>query len=95
MDQLCRNKLGEYDKGRSGVGAHFAIVKLVIAMAIQRTDKYADYLYKIQSETELEEAKWLIAQGDFKDLDDYINYLTRAEIRWMKEQEKSLITYNL
>jgi len=56
-------------------------------MAIQRTDKYTDYRYKIQSETELEEAKWLIAQGDFKDLDDYINYLTPAEIRWMKEQE--------
>ena len=56
-------------------------------MATQKMNKYADYRYQIQSETELEEAKWLIEQGDFKDLEDYINCLTRAEIKWLKEQD--------
>ncbi len=56
-------------------------------MAIQKIDKYADYRYKIQSQTELEEAQWLIEEGDFKDLDDYINCLTRAEIRRMKRED--------
>lgn len=54
---------------------------------IDKTDKYANYRYQIQSETELEEAKWLIAEGDFKDLEEYINCLTIAEIRRMKRQD--------
>ena len=58
-----------------------------MAVATQKIDKYTDYRYEIQSETELEEAKWLVAEGDFKDLDDYINCLTRAEVRRMKGED--------
>ncbi len=54
---------------------------------IEKTDKYANYRYQIQSETELDEAKWLISEGDFKDLEEYINCLTIAEIRRMKRQD--------
>jgi DNA replication initiation complex subunit (GINS family) len=50
-------------------------------------DKYAGYRYEIQSETELDEAKWLIEQGFYKDLEDYINRLTLMEIRIMKRQD--------
>jgi len=56
-------------------------------MATNKNDKYAGHRYVIESETELEEAKWLIAEGDFKDLDDYINCLTRAEVRRMRRDD--------
>ena len=56
-------------------------------MATKKIDKYANYRYKIQSETELEEAKWQIEQGDYKDLDDYINCYTRSEKRRMKRED--------
>jgi hypothetical protein len=45
-----------------------------------------DYTYKIESETELQEAKWLIQQGFYKDMDDYISRITRMEIRIMKRK---------
>ena len=57
-------------------------------MATKKTDKYANYRYKIVTPEERREAKWLIEQGDFKDMDDYLNCLTRAEIRRMKEEDK-------
>jgi len=45
--------------------------------------KYADFKYEI-SPTELEEAKWLIGQGDFRDLDHFIECARRAQISiWM------------
>jgi hypothetical protein len=53
-------------------------------MATRKQNKYAGYRYKITTPEELREAKWLIEQGDFKDMDDYIDSLTRAEIRYMK-----------
>ena len=56
-------------------------------MATKKIDKYADYRYEIVTEEELREAKWLVEQGDFNDLDDYINCLTRAEIRGFKEED--------
>jgi hypothetical protein len=56
-------------------------------MATKKIDKYADYRYEIVTEDELREAKWLIEQGDFTDMDDYINCLTRAEIRRMKRED--------
>ena len=46
-------------------------------------DKYADFVYEI-SQTEYEEALWLIEQGDFKDLEDFIESSRRAQISiWM------------
>jgi hypothetical protein len=57
-------------------------------MDIRKTDKYANYRYQIQSETELEEAKWLIKIGMFKDMDQYISQLTRSAIRRMKQEDK-------
>jgi hypothetical protein len=54
---------------------------------IETTDKYADYRYEIVTPEELREAKWLIKEGDFKDMDDYINCITRAEIRRMKRED--------
>ena len=56
-------------------------------MATKKIDKYANYRYKIESETELAEAKWQIEQGDYKDLDDYINCYTRSEKRRLKREE--------
>jgi hypothetical protein len=53
-------------------------------MATRKQNKYAGYRCKISTPEELREAKWLIAQGDFKDMDDYIDSLTRAEIKYMK-----------
>ena len=55
-------------------------------MATKKVDKYADFQYEI-SDVELEEAKWLIEQGDFKDLDDFIEGSRRAEIRMMKRAD--------
>jgi len=57
-------------------------------MATKKTDKHAAYRYKIESETELAEAKWQIEQGDYKDLDDYIDCYTRSEKRRMKRAEE-------
>lgn len=56
-------------------------------MATKRTDKYADYRYKIVTPEELREAKWLIKEGDFKDMDDYIERMTRIEKRIMKRED--------
>lgn len=59
-------------------------------MATKKTeeiDKYANFKYEIIFPEELREAKWLIEQGDFKDMDDYINCMTRMEISMMKEAE--------
>jgi hypothetical protein len=58
-------------------------------MATKKQNKYAGYRYKITTPEELREAKWLIEQGDFKDMDDYIDSLTRAEIRYMRREEEA------
>ncbi len=50
---------------------------------IEKIDKYADFKYEI-SPAELEEAKWLIEQGDFKDLDDFISFSRKMEIKIME-----------
>ena len=55
-------------------------------MATKKTDKYADFKY-VLTPTERSEAKWLIEQGDFKDLDDFIESSRRAEIRMMKRAD--------
>jgi len=56
-------------------------------MATKEIDKYADYRYKIVTPEELREAKWLIEQGLYKDMDDYIQRVTHVEIKIMKRQE--------
>ena len=57
-------------------------------MDTQKIDKYADYRYQITSDIELEEAKWLIKIGMFKNMEQYISQLTRSAIRKMKQAEK-------
>jgi hypothetical protein len=39
----------------------------------------------LDSQTELEEALWLVSIGDYKSVEDFIDSNTRAEIRRMKE----------
>ncbi len=56
-------------------------------MAMKKTDKYADYRYEIVNPDEMREALWLIEQGDFKDLDDYIEKFTISEKRRMKRED--------
>lgn len=56
-------------------------------MATKKVDKYADYRYEIVNPDEMREALWLIEQGDFKDLDDYIEKITAAEKRRMKRED--------
>ena len=56
-------------------------------MTMKQNDKYEDYIYKITSPEELREAKWLIAQGDFKDMNDYIESSRLADIRIMKRAD--------
>ncbi len=56
-------------------------------MAIKRVDKYADFRYKIIFSEEEREAKWLIEQGLFKDMEDYIAAMTRVEKRIMRREE--------
>ena len=56
-------------------------------MATKTPDKYADFRYEIIFPEELREAKWLIEQGDFKDLDDYIERLTRVHKRIKKRKD--------
>ncbi len=56
-------------------------------MATKTPDKYADFRYEIIFPEELREAKWLIEQGDFKDLDDYIERMTRVHKRIMKRKD--------
>jgi len=60
-------------------------------MAIKNNEKYADYRYQIDSETELLEAKWLIGLGFYKDLEDYIDKSTISEIKSMirRDAEKA------
>jgi len=58
-------------------------------MAIKKTDKedkYANFVYEI-TQTELDEAKWLVEQGDFKDLDDFFESSRQAEINMMKRAD--------
>jgi len=59
----------------------------MVTKKIEKIDKYASYRYKIIFPEELREAKWLIEQGDFKDMDDYIDVMTRMEIRIMKRED--------
>jgi hypothetical protein len=47
-------------------------------MATKKIDKYADFKYEL-SETEREEAQWLIGQGDFEDLDEFVESSRNAE----------------
>ncbi len=56
----------------------------MVTRKIEKTDKYADFRYKIVTPEELREAKWLIEEGDFKDMEDYIDAMTRMEIKIMK-----------
>jgi hypothetical protein len=56
-------------------------------MATKRIDKYEGWRYQIVHPDELKEALWLIDQGDFKDLNDYIDKLTIAEIKRMKRED--------
>lgn len=56
-------------------------------MATKTKDKYADYRYEIVNPDEMREALWLIEQGDFKDLEDYIEKFTISEIRRMKRED--------
>jgi len=56
-------------------------------MDTKKINKYANYRYEIVTPEELREAKWLIEIGTFKDMDDYINRFTRAEIRRMRREE--------
>jgi hypothetical protein len=53
----------------------------------QKADKYASYRYEIVTSEELREAKWMIAQGDYADMDDYIDQFTKSEIRRMKQED--------
>jgi len=62
-------------------------------MDTRKIEKYADYRYKIETETELEEAKWLIEIGMFKDMEQYINQLTRAAVRRMKAADKEKVKH--
>jgi len=55
-----------------------------------KTQKYADYHYQIESEVELDEAKWMIGEKIYRDMDDYINSCTRMEIRRMKRRDAEL-----
>jgi hypothetical protein len=56
-------------------------------MVTKRNDKegkYADFVY-VLSDTERDEALWLIKQGDFKDLNDFIESSRRAQINiWLR-----------
>lgn len=56
-------------------------------MATKRIDKYADFRYKIIFPEELREAKWLIEEGLFKDMDDYIDSMTRVHKRMMRRED--------
>ena len=55
-------------------------------MAIKKTDKYADFKYQL-SDTEKEEALWLIEQGDFKDLEEFTEFARRGEIGYLTHLE--------
>jgi hypothetical protein len=57
-------------------------------MATKKPDKYAAYRYEIVNPDEMREAKWLIEQGDFKSLEDYIEKLTISEIKRMKREDR-------
>ena len=59
-------------------------------MATAKPDKYENYRYEIVNPDEMREALWLIEQGDFKDIGDYIDCLTRAEKRRMKREDAEL-----
>ncbi len=53
-----------------------------------KKNKYTDYKYVITTPEELREAKWLIeVEKDFKDMNEYIDTLTKAEIRRMKYED--------
>ncbi len=59
----------------------------MVTKKIEKTDKYADYRYEIVTPEELSEAKWMVEQGFYKDVQDYIDSCTRMEIRIMKRQD--------
>ncbi len=54
-------------------------------------DKYANYRYEIVTPEELREAEWLISQGDYKDMQDYLDRVTRVEISIMKDADAKKI----
>jgi hypothetical protein len=55
---------------------------------IETIDKYAGYRYKIVTPEELREAKWLIeVEHDFKDMDAYLDAMTKMEIKVMKHED--------
>lgn len=55
-------------------------------MVTRINDKYADFKYEI-TQAELEEAMWLVEQGDFRDLDHFIECSRNAEINLMKKAD--------
>ncbi len=54
-------------------------------------DKYANYRYEIVTPEELREAEWLISQVDYKDMQDYLDRVTRVEISIMKDADAKKI----
>ena len=56
-------------------------------MVTKKIDKYAGYRYEIVTPEELREANWLIEQGDFKDMEAYIDFATKVEIKMVKKAE--------
>lgn len=59
-------------------------------MAIKKfdfKDKYADYRYEIVTSEELREVNWMIEKGFCKNMEDYINRMTRMEISIMREAD--------
>ena len=63
----------------------------MVTKEIENIDKYASYRYQIVTPEELREALWLIEQGDYKDMEDYINRITRVEISIMKDADAKKI----
>ncbi len=59
----------------------------MVTKEMEKADKYANYRYQIVTPEELREAQWLIEQGDYKDMEDYITRITRVEISIMKDAD--------
>ena len=49
-------------------------------------EKYADYQYKT-TPTELEEARWLVEQGDFKSIEEFLDFMRKCEISILIDEE--------
>ncbi len=58
-----------------------------MAIKLNEENNQAAVPYVIQGETELAEAQWLIEEGLFKNLDDYIQRSAQAEINYIKYEE--------